>query len=176
MMLREDHTALEVLYDRYAGLALGLATQILHDRQSAEDAVQEGFLQAWRRAATYDPAKGSLRSWIIAIVRHRCLDVLRRQVARPQIAAQEQDILDRPGPTDTWASVDRRLTQASIRGALLRLAPEQRRVIELGYFGGYSQSEIAEMLGIPLGTVKGRFRLGLHRLRTLLNGLEEVPA
>jgi RNA polymerase sigma-70 factor (ECF subfamily) len=175
-LVQGNLAALDVLYDRHAGLALGLACRMLGDRQGAEDVVQESFLQAWRRADRYDPSRGSLRCWLLAIVRHRCVDVLRRQAVRPRTTSWEADSLDRSAGEDTWNQVERLLTHATLRRALLHLSPEQREAIELGFFGGYTHAEIAERLGLPLGTVKGRFRLGLQRLRTVLQGLDESHA
>ncbi len=166
--LREgDVGALELLYDRYAGTALGIAYRLVGDRQSAEDVLQESFLQVWRNAGRYDSRQASLKSWLLAIVHHRCIDALRRRAARPQ-AAWNADAVDYETGFDTWKEVERRLTGASVRRALDQLSPEQREAIELGYFGGFSHAQIAERLGVPLGTVKGRLRLGLGRLRTLL--------
>lgn len=169
--------ALDALYDRYAGQALGLAYRMLSDRQSAEDVVQESFLQVWRNAHGYDPRRGSLRSWLLAIVHHRCVDHLRRQSARPRTVDWESDLLEPPSATDTWTEVERRLTRENVDRVLHQLPPEQREAITLGYFGGYTHTQIAQRLGLPVGTVKGRMRLGLRRLRALLiDGIEEGGA
>ena len=170
-LVRGNRAALEILYDRYAGLALGLALRMLGDRQAAEDVVQESFLQVWRHAGSYDERRGSLRCWLLAIVRHRCVDALRRQAARPRLLPWETDALDGPGTSDTWAEVEGLSTQATLQRALLHLSAEQREAIELAFFRGYTHAEIAERLDLPLGTVKGRLRLGLQRLRRVLEGL-----
>lgn len=169
-------TALDLLYDRYAHLALGLASRMLNDRQSAEDVVQESFLQVWRYARSYNPGRGSLRSWLLAIVHHRCIDALRRRATRPKTVTWKVETYDHAGPSDTWTEVEQRLTQAAVRRALLHLSVEQRETIELSYFEGYSHAQIAERLGLPLGTVKGRLRLGLQRLRGLLEVQDESRA
>jgi RNA polymerase sigma-70 factor (ECF subfamily) len=166
-------TALDMLYDRYAGLALGLASRALGDRQAAEDVVQESFLQLWRHASSYDPRRGSLRSWLLSIVHHRCIDALRRRAARPRTVAWMVDAYDHAGTSDTWMEVERKLTRTTVRRALLQLSVEQREAIELSYFEGYSHAQIAERLGLPLGTVKGRLRLGLRRLRGLLEAPDD---
>jgi RNA polymerase sigma-70 factor (ECF subfamily) len=165
--------ALETLYNRYADLALGLAFRMLDDRQSAEDVVQESFLQVWRHASSYDPWRGSLRSWLLAIVHHRCIDALRRRATRPKTVTWKVEVYDHAGPSDTWTEVEQRMTRATVRRALLHLSVEQREAIELSYFEGYSHAQIAESLGLPLGTVKGRLRLGLQRLRGLLEAADE---
>jgi RNA polymerase sigma-70 factor (ECF subfamily) len=130
--------------------------------------VHESFLQVWRRADSYDPSRGTLRSWLLAIVHHRCIDLLRRRAVRPRTVALEADIPDLPGPSDTWAEVEQNVTRSTLLQALSHLSDEQRDAIALGYFGGYTHVQIAERLGVPLGTVKGRLRLGLRHLRTLL--------
>jgi RNA polymerase sigma-70 factor (ECF subfamily) len=163
--------ALETLYDRYAALAFALAYRMLGDRESAEDIVQESFLNVWRHADRYDDQRSSVQSWLLSIVRHRCIDKLRSQSARPQVTRSD-DALDLPAASDVWSDVAQRLTHDDIRAALQRLPAEQREAIELAYFGGYTHIEIAERMGIPLGTVKGRLRMGLQKLRQLLAEME----
>jgi RNA polymerase sigma factor (sigma-70 family) len=167
-LARQDITALEALYDRYGGLAYGFAYRIVQDQQSAEDVVQESFHQVWRYAASYQPSRGSLRSWLLGVVHHRAIDVVRRRSVRPQTVSLASSTFDLPGTTDTWSEVGRRLTRDTLRRAMLHLSPEQREAIELAFFQGYTHVQIADQLGVPLGTVKGRIRLGLHHLRSLL--------
>jgi RNA polymerase sigma-70 factor (ECF subfamily) len=170
-LARRDDGALEKLYDRYSGLCLALAYRTLGERQAAEDVVQEAFLNVWRSAAAYDPKRSSARSWLVSIVRNRCIDKLRGRAARPQLASEEE-IADKPGGHDVWRDVSQSLSREEVLSALAQLPPEQRETIELAYFGGLTQVEISERMGVPLGTVKGRVRISLQRLRGLLGGLE----
>lgn len=159
--------ALEVLYERYSVLAFSLAYRMLRDRGSAEEAVQDSFVALWRNAARYDAERGTVRSWLLRIVRNRCIDRLRMDLARPRSAGSEH-LLAQPGAAETSAEAFQQLTGEEIRCALDILPSEQRQAIELAYFGDCTQQEIAQRLNIPLGTVKGRLRLGLRRLRRLL--------
>lgn len=163
-----DGMAVSRLYDRYGGLAFGLAYRILGDRGSAEEVVQEAFVAVWRSAGSYHPDRGSTRSWLLRIVRNRSIDALRKAKARPQMIPDER-ALDGPSASGVDEVVMRRAESGAVRRALLSLSPEQRQTIELAYFGGYTQSEIAGMLDLPLGTVKGRTRLGLRSLHRLLS-------
>jgi RNA polymerase sigma-70 factor (ECF subfamily) len=167
-MAEHNPAAMQALYDRYGGIALGLATRMLQDPHAAQDVVQESFLQAWRRADSFDPRRGALRSWLLSIVHHRCIDVLRQHASRPRNAPLDDDVPQVPAPSDTWAEVEQRITRSTLLAALSQLSPEQRQAISLGYFGGFTHVQIAEQLGLPLGTVKGRLRLGLQHLRALL--------
>jgi RNA polymerase sigma-70 factor (ECF subfamily) len=168
---RREDDALEQLYDRYVGLCMALAYRMLGERQAAEDVVQEAFLNVWRSAATYDPTRSGARSWLVSIVRNRCIDRVRGKAVRPQLAGEE-GIADKPGGHDVWKEVAQSLSREEIRGALDQLPKEQRDTLELAYFAGLTQVEIAERMGVPLGTVKGRVRISLQRLRGLLGGLE----
>jgi RNA polymerase sigma-70 factor (ECF subfamily) len=167
-LARGDAGALSALYDRHGGLALGLAIRLLGDRQAAEDVVQDSFLQIWRRGASFDPRRGTLRSWLLSMVHNRAIDVHRQRAARPQAASWQVADLDLPDSADTWTEVGRRMSRETVARALMRLSPEQREVIELAFFSGYTHVEIADRLQLPLGTVKGRIRLGLQRLRGIL--------
>lgn len=167
-----DSRALEQLYERYARLTFGLAVKILANAEQAEDVVQEAFWRVWNRAATFQSLNGQFAPWLFGIVRNLCIDEIRRRRSRPPVArgdAEDQALLAFPdsGPdieTVSWEAERRRL----ITSALQELPPDQRQVIELAYFGGLSQREIAERLDNPLGTVKTRVRLALNKLKGVL--------
>jgi RNA polymerase sigma-70 factor (ECF subfamily) len=170
LVARQDPLAFEVFYDRHAGAAYSLAYRIVGGRTAAEDVTQEALLSIWRSGARYDRARGSVRSWTLGIVRNRAIDMLRKESGRsPKLAAGGDEILERRAAeelTDTEAV--RRETAQEVRGAIKELPDDQSRVIELAYFGGFSHSEIAEMLNEPLGTIKGRMRLGMDKIRATL--------
>src|SRR5712691_1673105 len=163
--------ALETLYQRYHRYAYALAYRILRESTGAEDIVQEVFLSIWRKAASYQKQHGSVYSWLQAIVRHRAIDKVRSASHRdsqwtPLQAEGEQDL---PGEQpDVWEEAWHQEQGQLIRGVLAQLPAEQRLVIEMAYFGGYTHAEIAEQKNIPLGTVKGRMRLGLQKMKHLL--------
>jgi RNA polymerase sigma-70 factor, ECF subfamily len=165
-----DPEAFEVFYDRHGGAAYSLAYRIVGDRTSAEDVVQEAFLSIWRSGARYDRARGSVRAWTLGIVRNRAIDALRRQSGRaPKLDFDDEVALEqRPALDFTDEQALQRESARELRGALSELPDEQSKVIELAYFGGFSHSEIAKMLSMPLGTVKGRMRLGIEKIRTQL--------
>jgi RNA polymerase sigma-70 factor, ECF subfamily len=167
---RKEAAAFEVFYDRHGGAAYSLAYRIVGDRGAAEDVTQEAFLSIWRSGARYDPARGSVRTWILGIVRNRAIDAIRRDSSRPpRLVLEDETVLERqPAPQLTETEALRRESARELRGALDDLPREQSRVIELAFFGGFTHSEIAEMLGAPLGTVKGRMRLGLEKIRSNL--------
>lgn len=170
---RGDVQAVEGLFNRFGGLAYGLAYRMLSDAAAAEDVVQEAFLLVWRNARTFDASRGSLRSWLLTIVRHKAVDRLRRARARPQSSLET---VDRPvvGP-DLWQAVSSDLTREDVRQAFAELPEAQRQTIELAYFGGYTHTEIAERMKVPLGTVKGRMRIGLEKMRSFLQGRGVEP-
>lgn len=163
----KDPDAFEVFYDRHGGVAYSLAYRIVGERGAAEDVTQEAFISIWRSGARYDPARGSVRTWMLGIVRNRAIDALRSKAGRaPKLDFDDDSILEhRPAEELTDTEALRRDEARQVRGALGELPGEQSRVIELAYFGGFSHSEIAGMLGVPLGTVKGRMRLGLEKIR-----------
>jgi len=167
-----EEEALEHLYERYARLSYALAYRLLHDSLAAEDLVQEAFLAIWRKAGTYQPQQGSVYSWLQAIVHHRAIDRLRSAANRDQLCApfepdmEQQTLSAEPDACEqVWHGEQRRMVLA----ALAQIPPEQRQVIDMAYFGGYTHVEISEMLHIPLGTVKGRMRLGLQKMKSLLD-------
>lgn len=162
---RGDDDALGVLYDRFGRLAFRLAFRILRDRALAEDAVQEAFLAVWRSADAYKRERAKPSTWILTVVHRRAVDIVRREQSR---RGEPLELAPEPsaGPADEDAVLrDRR---AAVQAALTELPGEQRQALELAYYGGLTQSELAERLGVPLGTVKSRMFAGLGRLRELL--------
>ena len=171
---RKDPGAFEILYDRHGGAAYSLAHRIVGDPGAAEDVTQEAFLSIWRSGARFDPARGSVRSWTLGVVRNRSIDALRRQAGKaPKLDFDDDAALAaQPAGELTDSEAIRRETARRVRGAMRELPEEQSEVIELAYFGGFTHSEIAQMLSMPLGTVKGRMRLGLEKIRlSLAEGL-----
>jgi RNA polymerase sigma factor (sigma-70 family) len=160
-----DDEALGALYDRFGRVAYGLALRILHDRALAEDAVQEAFLAIWRSADSYRRERSKPGTWILTLVHRRAVDLVRREDRRradPLEAAPE-------GAGDAVPEeAELRSRRAAVQGALQQLPEEQRQTLELAYYGGYTQSELAERLGVPLGTIKSRMFTGLSRLRELI--------
>ena len=163
----KDPAAFEVFYDRHGGAAYSLAYRIVGERAAAEDVTQEAFISIWRSGARFERARGSVRSWMLSIVRNRAIDALRSKAGKaPKLAFDDDAILEqRPADEFTDEEALRRETEQEMRGALGELPSDQSKVIELAYFAGFSHSEIAEVLGVPLGTVKGRMRLGLEKIR-----------
>jgi RNA polymerase sigma-70 factor, ECF subfamily len=164
---RKDAEAFEVFYDRHGGAAYSLAYRILGERGAAEDCIQEAFISIWRSGGRFDPTRGSVRSWTLSIVRNRAIDQLRSKAGKaPKMTFDDDEIIEsRPSEELTEEEAMRHETATEVRGALSQLPDEQSKVIQLAYFGGFSQSEIAGMLNVPLGTVKGRMRLGLEKIR-----------
>jgi len=164
---RKDPEAFEVLYDRHGGVAYSLAYRIVGDRAAAEEVTQEAFISVWRSGARFDAARGSVRSWLLSVVRNRAIDFLRSKAGKaPKLDFDDDAALEqRPAAERTEEEAMRRETASEVRGALGKLPGEQSKVIELAYFGGFSHSEIAEILSLPMGTVKGRMRLGLEKIR-----------
>jgi RNA polymerase sigma-70 factor (ECF subfamily) len=163
-----DEGALSELYDLFGRAAYALALRIVRDASQAEDVVQEAFLDLWKSAARFDPERSRPASYLLTFVHRRAVDLVRREQARPQRGGGVEDIAERPGRDDVAGGVVAREQGASVRAALAGLPAPQRQVLELAYFSGLSQSEIAERLGEPLGTVKSRTHVALSRLRELL--------
>jgi RNA polymerase sigma-70 factor (ECF subfamily) len=164
-----DTRAFEVIFDRHSGAGYSLALRMCGRRALAEDIVQEAFLSLWRSSAGYDRARGSVRSWVLSAVHNRAVDALRRTGAKSGRDVSDEGIAERlPGRDATDAEVERREESRRVRSALDELPGDQRQVIELAYFGGLSHSQIAELLDLPPGTVKGRMRLGLTKMRSAL--------
>jgi RNA polymerase sigma-70 factor (ECF subfamily) len=168
-----DASALEELYDRYTPLLYPVALRILKSAAEAEDVVQQAWVQAWQGAAGYDPRRGTVAAWLLTLTRSRALDRYRSLSSRRRAETREDVIPPSavPDPTATAAQVE---LSERVRKALASLQPQQRQVLEIAYFQGLSQSEIAEQLGAPLGTVKSWTRQGLMRLRELLPSEEWV--
>jgi RNA polymerase sigma-70 factor (ECF subfamily) len=166
LVRRGDANAFEVVYERHATVAHSLAYRMTQSRNTAEEVVQEAFLSLWRSGARYDRGRGSVRTWILGIVHNRAIDALRRAFVHDRRRASDEGIEERFAAAErTDVEVARRDEAREVRDALAELPTEQSRVIELAYFGGYSHSEIASMLDTPIGTVKGRMRLGLEKMR-----------
>jgi RNA polymerase sigma-70 factor (ECF subfamily) len=169
LMARGDARAFETVYERHGGAAYSLAYRMTGTRAAAEDVTQEAFLNLWRSGAHYDHGRGSVRTWILGIVHHRAIDALRRASVHSRRRADDEAAAERlEAPDRVDEDVARRDEAAIVRAALDVLPAEQVRVIELAYFGGFTHVEIAEMLDQPVGTVKGRMRLGLKKMREAL--------
>jgi RNA polymerase sigma-70 factor, ECF subfamily len=168
LVARGDETALAELYDRVSGIAYGLALRVLRDERLAEDAVQEGFLGVWRTAAAFRAERAKASTWILTLVHRRAVDLVRREERR-----RAEPLTDDIGAQSTvegteeaaWLRFERERVQAALR----QLPDVQREALELAYYGGFSQSELADRLGVPLGTIKSRMFAGLARLRELLD-------
>jgi RNA polymerase sigma factor (sigma-70 family) len=170
LIASHDAGALEELYDRHGAACYGLARRVVTDEQLAQDVVQEVFLAIWRGAATYDGSRGTLSTWLYALTHHKSVDAVRRAQRHSGRRASEDALITEPDPSpgvDEQALASVRRDQ--VRAALADLPEPQRRALMLAYFGGYSQSEIAALTGIPLGTVKTRTLAALRRLRSVLD-------
>jgi RNA polymerase sigma-70 factor, ECF subfamily len=164
-----DPRAFELIYDRHGGAAFSLAYRMVGNRVAAEDITQEAFLSIWRSRLRYDQARGSVRTWVLGIVHNRAIDALRRGGLHDRRRESLDGVEERyEAAVRTDVEAARREEARSVRSALETLPDEQRRTIELAYFGGFSHSQIAELLDEPIGTVKGRMRLGLDKLRRQL--------
>ena len=162
---RSDEAALGELYDRFGRVAYGLALHVLRDRSLAEDAVQEAFLHVWRTAGSYEPGRAKASNWLLTFVHRRAVDLVRREEHRRSAPADASSARTGPGADEDVASRSRR---EIVQDALRRLPIEQRAPLELAYYGGLTQSELAERLDQPLGTIKSRMFTGLEQLRALL--------
>ena len=175
LVAANDADAFEVIFERHVDAAFALAYRICGKRSVAEDVAQEAFLALWRNGARYERTRGSVRTWALGIVHNRAVDSLRRSGVHDRRRASDEGMeesLEAPERTDAQAIANG--TARELRGALEELPSEQRRVIELAYFGGFTHLEIASMLDTPIGTVKGRMRLGLDKLRAHLHSWEAV--
>ncbi|HEX8857222.1 MAG TPA: sigma-70 family RNA polymerase sigma factor [Thermoleophilaceae bacterium] len=166
-----DPRAFELLYDRHGDAAFSLAYRMVGDRVAAEDITQEAFLSIWRSRERYQRERGSVRTWVLGIVHHRGIDALRRNLVHQRRRASAEGIEERhEAPERTDAEALRRAEAKTVHAALETLPDDQSQVIELAYFGGFTHIQIAEMLAMPVGTVKGRMRLGLEKMRRELAG------
>ena len=163
---RRSLEALEELYDRHHRTALAVSYRVLSDRSLAEDVVQETFLAVWRRPDSFRPERGSVRTWLLSIARHRAIDVTRGRAFSNERISLDQ--VAEPRYPDVWQDVSRRLERSQVRQAVESLPAEQREAVLLAYFGGQTHREISERTGAPLGTVKGRMRLAMQKLRDSL--------
>ncbi len=176
LVRRGDANAFEVIYERHGSAAFSLAYRMCGQRTTAEDAVQEAFLSLWRSGARYDRTRGSVRTWVLGIVHNRAIDALRRGTVHERRRVDDAGITERvEAPERTEVEVARRDEAREIRSALEGLPQEQSQVIELAYFGGFTHTEIASLLEIPVGTIKGRMRLGLDKMRVQLAQSASVP-
>jgi len=170
-----DARAFEVVYERHCTAVFSLAYRICGVRAAAEEVAQEAFLAIWRSGARYDRTRGSVRTWLLGVVHNRAIDSLRRSTVHDRLRAADEQAAERlEAPERTEAEVARREEARSMQAVLGELPSEQRRVVELAYFGGFTHEQIAEMLGAPLGTVKGRMRLALEKLRASIEPREAV--
>lgn len=164
--------AMEPLFQRYSGLLCSLAYAMVTDYQVAQNLTQETFLGVWRHASTYAPQAGTVRNWLLSILRHRTIDylrALRRRSSRQEVRWEQVKEDEQPLLPDAWDEAWRSILGTQVRAALMQIPLEQRKVITLAYFQGWTQSEIAQGYGIPLGTVKSRTRLGLLHLKQALD-------
>jgi RNA polymerase sigma-70 factor (ECF subfamily) len=169
LVRRGDARAFEVIYDRHSPAAFSLAYRMMGTRSGAEDVTQDAFLSMWRSGARYDRARGSVRTWVLGIVHHRAIDALRRSTVHDRRRASDEGLEERFEARErTDVEAARREEAGTVRVALESLPADQCQVIELAYFGGFTHTEIAEMLDAPVGTIKGRMRLGLKKMRAQL--------
>jgi RNA polymerase sigma-70 factor, ECF subfamily len=163
-LAESDPHAFALLYDRHSRVAYALAYRMMGDRLAAEDLLQEVFLQVWRAAGSYRAARGSLRTWILSIVRNRSIDQLRAEATRRRTQEKIEASAPRSQPSEDFTAAWRNSRRDQVHQALKALPPEQSKILELAYSSGYTHVEIARLLNIPLGTVKGRMRLGLKKV------------
>ena len=160
-----DAQALALFYDRHSRAAFSLAYRMMSERQAAEDLMQDAFIKIWRGAPSYRAGRGGVRTWILSIVRNQGLDQLRSHASRRRTQEKIEASAPRSQPNEPFAETWRNSQRAQVREALNTVPQEQLKILELAYFSGYTHVEIANLLGLPLGTVKGRMRRGLKRLR-----------
>ncbi|HET6658613.1 MAG TPA: sigma-70 family RNA polymerase sigma factor [Rubrobacter sp.] len=160
-----DAEAFATLYDRHSRAAFSLAYRMMGERQAAEDLAQDAFLKVWRSASSYRAERGSVRTWILSIVHNRGIDQLRTQASRRRTQDKIEASAPRSQPSEAFAETWRNSQRDQVREALNTLPPEQLTILELAYFSGYTHVEISDLLRLPLGTVKGRMRLGLKKIR-----------
>jgi RNA polymerase sigma-70 factor (ECF subfamily) len=160
-----DAEAFATLYDRHSRAAFSLAYRMMGERQASEDLMQDAFLKVWRSAKSYRAERGSVRTWILSIVHNRGIDQIRSQASRRRTQDKIEASAPRSQPSEAFAETLRNSQRDQVREALNTLPPEQLKILELAYFSGYTHVEISDLLRLPLGTVKGRMRLGLKKIR-----------
>jgi RNA polymerase sigma-70 factor, ECF subfamily len=160
-----DAEAFATLYDRHSHAAFSLAYRMMGERQASEDLAQDAFLKVWRSASSYRAERGSVRTWILSIVHNRGIDQIRSQASRRRRQEEMEASAPRSQPSEAFAETWRNSQREQVREALGTLPPEQLKILELAYFSGYTHMEISNLLDLPLGTVKGRMRLGLKKIR-----------
>jgi RNA polymerase sigma-70 factor, ECF subfamily len=165
LVVEGDAGAFAVLYDRHARAAYSLAYRMMGEKQAAEDLVQDALLKVWRGAGSYRTERGSVRTWILSIVHNRGIDQLRSLASRRRMQDKVEASAPTSQPSEAFAEAWRNTRREQVRKALGTLPPEQLKILELAYFSGYTHAEIAGLLGLPLGTVKGRMRLGLKKIK-----------
>src|ERR671917_2426063 len=165
-----DADAFATLYDRHSRAAFSLAYRMMGERQASEDLAQDAFLKVWRNAGSYRAERGSVRTWILSIVHNRGIDQLRALASRRRTQDRVEASAPTSQPSEAFAETWRNSQREQVREALSNLPPEQLKILELAYFSGYTHVEISELLGLPLGTVKGRMRLGLKKIRDYFDG------
>ena len=170
-----DTEALGELYDRYASMALGTAMRVIGGREEAEDVVHDAFVAVWRKIDRFDAGRGSLRAWLMTVVRNRAIDRIRARRPGMDLDDADERSLLRSGPNPTWEAALRQASATEVRAAMDDLPDEQRRAVELAYFEGYTYREVAELTGVPPGTATGRLRLALGKLRDALAGTSGAP-
>lgn len=170
-----DSDALGELYDRYAASALAVALRVVADRQEAEDVVHDAFVTVWRKIARFDAERGSLRAWLMTVVRNRAIDRIRARRPITDVTDADERSLLRTGPNPTWEQALLQVSAADLRTALDELPDEQRRAVELAYFEGHTYREVAELTRVPPGTANGRLRLALAKLREALGESAAAP-
>jgi RNA polymerase sigma-70 factor (ECF subfamily) len=160
-----DAEAFSTLYERHSRAVYSLAYRMMGERQAAEDLTQDAFIKVWRNAASYRAERGSVRSWVLSIVHNRGIDQLRTHASRRRTQDKFEASASRSQPSEAFAETWQNSQREQVREALQALPPEQLKILELAYFSGYTHLEISELLSLPLGTVKGRMRLGLKKMR-----------
>ena len=170
-----DASALGELYDRHASIALATALRVVGGREEAEDVVHDAFVAVWRKIDRFDATRGSLRGWLMTVVRNRAIDRVRARRTTVDVDDADERSLLRTGPNPTWEDALRRTSAGDVRTAMAALPLEQRRAVELAYFEGYTYREVAELTGVPAGTATGRLRLALAKLRDSLGQTTAAP-
>ncbi len=174
--IRDGETeALGELYDRYAHTAIATAVRVVGGREEAEDVVHDAFVAVWKKIDRFDAERGSLRAWLMTVVRNRAIDRVRARRTTVDVDDADERSLLRTGPNPTWEAALTRASAIDVRAAMAALPDEQRRALELAYFEGYTYREVADLTGVPPGTANGRLRLALGKLRDALQRSSAAP-